>query len=702
MKKLEKFIPLVKVEEQSDGTLKVFGLVTAEAPDRDGEICHFKSTVPYYKAMAAEFAKATSIEGVDPSIAPLRYMHGLDAVGKGTKMDFDETNKAIMMGFDVIDKDAANKVRKGVLTGFSQGGNYVKTWTEDWKDPKDPKATAKSYRWYTAQVGEISLVDSPCLESARFEYVKADGSKELRKFEQPLEVNGKGQMSLLGTSDVLRIAEATAALVKAQDDAENEDGEETDEAKKKKKAKESGETNEEHAGDQEIKPVNADQHQGDADKQPSQEGGTQKTKKIGGKELKASEFIIVGDESDPRTWRYAIKSKVTADQIKAAYYFLADQSIPENIREAITKAVNEKGFKSESYAVDVIRACKAHGVETLAKSLWDVHTVADALNMLFYTQRCLHEEAIFEGDESPVPGDLADLLETLVEIFVALVGEETSELLAAISGQKGATKTMSTELEKARKSVGDHIKAAHAMVGDHHDKMVGMHKSFHDVHKGHLDAIKTALGAEKAAGVSGSIDKAHASLSAHTEKAYKAHGAHKAAMHSHLNKMAKAIGAEEEEAEGSGPTDETITEPGGGAHPHKASGGDLTMEGIAGLFTKMLDERDKKNDEEFAETLKAAGITPEKQPDAQTGVGNRKAVVVAKNAPYQTQINSKGKDQDGAQPGAEKTEEIKPSDISKALGQGDTDALLKLARTIKPNANGVPTSLSGFVEGAQQ
>lgn len=751
MKEFKKFVPLVKVEEQNDGTLKVYGLVTAEAPDRDGEICHFKSTVPYYKAMAAEFQKATSIPGVDPSIAPLRYMHGLDAVGKGTQMDFIDADKAIMMGFDVIDKDAITKVKKGVLTGFSQGGNYVKTWQQNWTD-------GKPYTWYTAKVGEISLVDSPCLESARFEYVKADGSKEMRKFEQPLNVNGKGQMALLPTSDVLRIAEATAAIMKAQDDEEEDEDYESDKAKNKK-AKESGATNEEHAGDAVQAPVNHDPDKGNPDSQPAVAGETRKasekkTKREAGEDLPASAFAYVGDPEKTDTWKFPLhfstdeksashvrnalarwsqakgipadeKDKVRAkieaaakkygvevsdeaDKIKAAYWFLADKSIPDTIKSAIFKETAKENFKAERYAVDVIRACKAHGTDTLAKSLWDVHSVADALNTLFFTQRCLAEEAIFEGDESPVPGDLAELLATLVEIFIALVGEETSELLAAISGQKGATKTMSIDLEKARKSVADHLKAAHEMIGDHHDKAAGMHKAHHDTMKAHLDGVKAMIGAEKASGVSAAIDKAHAHLSAHTEKAYKVHKAHHDAMKGHLNKMAKAIGAEEEDVTGSGPTDEAANLGQGGSGYGSGAGGGASHKAtdiaamVADAVNKALEDREKAEDERFAEALKAAGIVPEAQAEPATGVGNRAAVVKTKNAPYQTNL-APGKDQDGGQQPQQKDaiEEVKSSDIAKALGQGDTDALLKLAHTIKAEPNGVPTSLSGFVAAKQ-
>lgn len=50
-----------------------------------------------------------------------------------------------------------------------------------WSNPNGGGSTAE-YTWYTAKPGEISLVDSPSLKAARFEFVKADGSKELRAF----------------------------------------------------------------------------------------------------------------------------------------------------------------------------------------------------------------------------------------------------------------------------------------------------------------------------------------------------------------------------------------------------------------------------------------------------------------------------------------------------------------------------------------
>jgi hypothetical protein len=107
-------------------------------------------------------------------------MHQLSAVGCGKSIDFLGEQKIIKMGFAVVDPTAILKVKKGVYTGFSQGGSYVRKWKGTWTDGKE-------YTYYIANPGEVSLVDSPCLPTAHFDYVKADGTSELRKFAAATE-----------------------------------------------------------------------------------------------------------------------------------------------------------------------------------------------------------------------------------------------------------------------------------------------------------------------------------------------------------------------------------------------------------------------------------------------------------------------------------------------------------------------------------
>jgi len=149
----------------------VSGLITNQTLDKTGEQFDFDSSLPFYKEWSAEIAKASQ----GKSLGNIREMHRLDAVGKLIEINYDETNKAITGVAKIIDDNTWKKCVEGVLTGFSHGGEYVKVWNDG------------NVRKYTARPSEVSVVDNPCNPSAVFEYVKADGSHELRKF-----VSGKG------------------------------------------------------------------------------------------------------------------------------------------------------------------------------------------------------------------------------------------------------------------------------------------------------------------------------------------------------------------------------------------------------------------------------------------------------------------------------------------------------------------------------
>jgi hypothetical protein len=159
-----KFFQFTKVDEAKR---EVGGTVTAEVEDKDGEICHYKTTVPYYEEWSEELVKASG----GKNCGNLREMHGLSAAGSGKSLVFDDVKKSIFMTFKVVDDAAWNKVQEGVYTGFSQGGDYIKVWMEDGK------------KFYTAKPSEVSLVDNPCLGTATFDFIRADGHVEVRKFK---------------------------------------------------------------------------------------------------------------------------------------------------------------------------------------------------------------------------------------------------------------------------------------------------------------------------------------------------------------------------------------------------------------------------------------------------------------------------------------------------------------------------------------
>lgn len=175
-KPLSLFVPLTKVDEEKR---LVYGVATAEQPDRSGEICDYETTKPFYEKWSGEIAKASG----GKSLGNIRAMHGKVAAGKLTSINFNDDAKQIEICAKVVDDNEWKKVLEGVYTGFSQGGAYAKTW----KDPANPALTR-----YTASPSEVSLVDLACLPACDgFTVVKADGTTELRKFadKAPVEVS---------------------------------------------------------------------------------------------------------------------------------------------------------------------------------------------------------------------------------------------------------------------------------------------------------------------------------------------------------------------------------------------------------------------------------------------------------------------------------------------------------------------------------
>jgi hypothetical protein len=164
---LQKFVPLVKIDES---THTVWGLVTAEVPDKTGEICDYEATKKSYQSWSREALEKTTAAGQDPSLGNIRLMHQLEIAGKATKIEYRDDMKQIWLATTPANDQVWKMIKGGFITGYSQGGDYL------WK-----KQQGRHTR-YAATINEVSYVDNPCLGDATFAYVKADGSTELRKF----------------------------------------------------------------------------------------------------------------------------------------------------------------------------------------------------------------------------------------------------------------------------------------------------------------------------------------------------------------------------------------------------------------------------------------------------------------------------------------------------------------------------------------
>jgi hypothetical protein len=154
------FIPLSKVDEEKR---LVIGIAAQETPDKSGEILDYESGKPAFQKWSDECFKASN--GL--SKGNLRVMHGKQVAGKIVDINFDDETKAIHVMAKVNDDGVWKQCLSGDFLGFSVGGGYAKRWSDN------------GLTRYTPEVRELSLVDCPCIPTARFvELVKADGLVE--------------------------------------------------------------------------------------------------------------------------------------------------------------------------------------------------------------------------------------------------------------------------------------------------------------------------------------------------------------------------------------------------------------------------------------------------------------------------------------------------------------------------------------------
>lgn len=171
MDKLNLFIPLCKVDEAAR---TVSGILSCETVDKSGEIMDYDSG----KAEFEKWSKEAHKRSGGKSLGNVREMHDNKACGKLTELNCDDATKSISGTAKIVDESAWQKVLEGVYTGFSIGGEYAKKWD----DSEHPNV-----KRFTPVLAEVSIVDNPCVAEATFELMRADGSKEMRKFKTAVD-----------------------------------------------------------------------------------------------------------------------------------------------------------------------------------------------------------------------------------------------------------------------------------------------------------------------------------------------------------------------------------------------------------------------------------------------------------------------------------------------------------------------------------
>lgn len=155
------FLPLYKADAERR---LVFARAAMEEPDKSREIMDYATARPQFEAWSKQYSDAT----LGKSLGNIRAMHNpRHLAGKVQDIIYDDAGKAVDVCIKVLDPVDWTKVEEGGYTGLSIGGGYVKKWA----DSGDPTLTR-----YTPRIAEISLVDSPCIPSARImELQKSEG-----------------------------------------------------------------------------------------------------------------------------------------------------------------------------------------------------------------------------------------------------------------------------------------------------------------------------------------------------------------------------------------------------------------------------------------------------------------------------------------------------------------------------------------------
>ncbi len=194
------FAQITKVDEEKR---LVYGRAVQETPDRSDEIFDYESSKPYFKTWSDEVKADTN----GKSLGNVRSMHSNVAAGKVIDMQFNDDEKAIDIAAKIVDDNEWQKVLEGVHTGFSIGGVYV-------GEKKTEKIdNGKEVKRYTAKPNEISLVDRPCIPTAKFfDIQKADGSVTQVEFKhQPESSNPSASESSSESEKAVEKAEEASS-----------------------------------------------------------------------------------------------------------------------------------------------------------------------------------------------------------------------------------------------------------------------------------------------------------------------------------------------------------------------------------------------------------------------------------------------------------------------------------------------------------
>ena len=186
---------LTKIEDQPDGTLKVYGVASTGARDDEGEVvlpAAMKAALPDYARYPA-----------------LREMHQSTAAGRTLEATVDDDGATRIVAH-VVDPVAIAKVKSRTYSGFSIGGRVLA------RDAADSTVITK------IKLSEISLVDRPANPEAVIDLWKAGAAPPSNEAVKAFAADlAKAAGRPGGWKDY--VAKARAGLLGQQADDEDDD-----------------------------------------------------------------------------------------------------------------------------------------------------------------------------------------------------------------------------------------------------------------------------------------------------------------------------------------------------------------------------------------------------------------------------------------------------------------------------------------------
>ena len=382
MTKLAMFVPLAKADAAQR---LVYGSID-ETPDRAREIMDYASAKPAFQAWSEGLFKASG----GKSYGNVRAQHDMKkAAGVLREITFDDDAKRINFVAHIVDDQEWAKVEAGVYTGFSPGGSYAKRWAD---------TLVSGHHRYTPTVGELSIVDVPCIPSGTFAYIKADGTEAQVEFVMAAAYEPGNEATKARAEEMAKAAAGTTFkdhVITARADLIAENA------------------------------IEALAKMAELEEAPAQ-APVDRAAALAAAMAKADNAL---NPTEPVTTALAAYAAAAAGNlIKCSVELAIAPPAPE-----VVLLIGADMTKSLA-AIAAIRAACA----PLAKGLYTVSEVADFTRQFAWIMQDVNWEEACEGDtSSPLPQMAIDLVNGLKAFLIAMVQEEVAELLASTQSGVG-------------------------------------------------------------------------------------------------------------------------------------------------------------------------------------------------------------------------------------------------------------------------